>query len=299
MALPALGGERIFVEITDSSHAHGGEGWGIGHCLWSPSQGRDGRDSYSSMREPGVGDLVLHFYRTQWPDGIRERRVLGFSRVSAAVRMVHQEPPRPGPWAGMAPYYRIDITDFQALAAPVPVDLLVQEYGEEIRGEVETHGPRWYPFARYGESVRVTQGQYLAEATRMLYSLIRGASGVHDMPGTNEDEARARHRSYMEERRLASEKEYFARNPALRRDAIDHYGTRCAACGFDFGEAYGELGTGYAEVHHIRPFAELRDAVEARVTTLQDVVVLCANCHRMIHRRRPALRVEDLQELTR
>jgi predicted HNH restriction endonuclease len=51
-------------------------------------------------------------------------------------------------------------------------------------------------------------------------------------------------------------------------------------CGFDFERAYGELGRGYAHVHHKRPLSE-RDGDE--VTRLEDLAVVCANCHAMIH----------------
>lgn len=51
-------------------------------------------------------------------------------------------------------------------------------------------------------------------------------------------------------------------------------------CGFDFEAVYGELGAGFAEVHHLRPLAEMDEPIE---TTLSDLAVVCANCHRMIH----------------
>lgn len=52
-------------------------------------------------------------------------------------------------------------------------------------------------------------------------------------------------------------------------------------CGFDFETTYGELGNGFAEVHHLRPLGELGRPVS---TTLRDLAVVCANCHRMVHR---------------
>jgi 5-methylcytosine-specific restriction protein A len=68
----------------------------------------------------------------------------------------------------------------------------------------------------------------------------------------------------------------------------------CAACGFDFSKVYGPLGDGYIECHHTMPLSEL---VERRATRLQDVVLLCSNCHRMVHRRRPWLGVSELTGL--
>ena len=51
-------------------------------------------------------------------------------------------------------------------------------------------------------------------------------------------------------------------------------------CGFDFGERYGSLGAGYAQVHHLRPLASVESEV---TTTLNDLAVVCANCHAMLH----------------
>ncbi len=52
-------------------------------------------------------------------------------------------------------------------------------------------------------------------------------------------------------------------------------------CAFDFEAMYGEIGRGFGEVHHLLPLSE---PIHARETRLQDLVVVCANCHRMIHR---------------
>jgi hypothetical protein len=52
-------------------------------------------------------------------------------------------------------------------------------------------------------------------------------------------------------------------------------------CGFDFWEVYGSLGRHYAQVHHLDP---LGTRVRASRTRLNDLVVVCANCHVMIHR---------------
>ena len=68
----------------------------------------------------------------------------------------------------------------------------------------------------------------------------------------------------------------------------------CEACGFDFLAFYGVLGSGFAECHHIVPLA---DAASSRVTRLSDLAIVCANCHRMLHRARPVLTVEALRNL--
>lgn len=82
-----------------------------------------------------------------------------------------------------------------------------------------------------------------------------------------------------------------ARERALRRAKIEAVVTatgalRCEVpgCGFDFGAAYGPLGAGYAQVHHVRPLAS-RDGPAP--TSLAELAVVCANCHVMLHHQVP------------
>ena len=70
----------------------------------------------------------------------------------------------------------------------------------------------------------------------------------------------------------------------------------CEACGFDFAEAYGRRGEDFIECHHTRPIAFL---APGDVTKLSDLVLLCANCHRMVHVRAPWLSLPELREVVR
>ena len=84
------------------------------------------------------------------------------------------------------------------------------------------------------------------------------------------------------------------RNRGLRASKIRAAGLRptCETCGFDFEEAYGERGRGFIECHHTVPLVELRPG---SLTSLDDLTLLCANCHRMIHVARPWLTVDELR----
>jgi 5-methylcytosine-specific restriction enzyme A len=66
----------------------------------------------------------------------------------------------------------------------------------------------------------------------------------------------------------------------------------CQVCTFDFNRTYGELGYGFAECHHIVPLSSL---TYAGVTSLADLAIVCANCHRMLHRSRAWLSVAELR----
>ena len=67
-----------------------------------------------------------------------------------------------------------------------------------------------------------------------------------------------------------------------RRKAIEIHGTTCKACGFNFQEYYGERGHCFIEIHHIVPLASLKTEIEVNPVT--DLIPLCSNCHRMIHK---------------
>ncbi|MDN5896921.1 MAG: HNH endonuclease, partial [Nocardioides sp.] len=69
----------------------------------------------------------------------------------------------------------------------------------------------------------------------------------------------------------------------------------CEVCAFDFGATYGALGEGYVEVHHRLPL----HASGPVKTRLEDLALLCSNCHRMIHRARPWLTPEGLGAVVR
>jgi putative restriction endonuclease len=51
---------KAWAEITSLEHGHAGQGWSLGHCLWSPTTAKDGSDRYSIMANPAAGDLVFH-----------------------------------------------------------------------------------------------------------------------------------------------------------------------------------------------------------------------------------------------
>jgi len=66
----------------------------------------------------------------------------------------------------------------------------------------------------------------------------------------------------------------------------------CEVCGMNFEAQYGEIGQGYIEAHHRKPMAEMQGETLSEV---EDIILLCSNCHRMIHRQTPPFTVEELK----
>jgi predicted HNH restriction endonuclease len=76
----------------------------------------------------------------------------------------------------------------------------------------------------------------------------------------------------------------FERKKANRLACLSVHGYKCAVCGFDFEENYGEIGKEFIEVHHIIPLSQIRK--EYIINPVKDLIPLCSNCHSMIHRKR-------------
>ena len=69
---------------------------------------------------------------------------------------------------------------------------------------------------------------------------------------------------------------------------------KCEACSFDFELKYGDRGKGFIESHHIKPLHTLTPGEKTR---LDDLALVCSNCHRILHAKRPWLTIEELRRI--
>lgn len=88
----------------------------------------------------------------------------------------------------------------------------------------------------------------------------------------------------------------YERSNKLRKYAIEHFQDNgiigCNACNFVFEKFYGkELGEGFIEIHHIKPVYQYEgeDVNKTISEALQNLVPLCSNCHKMVHRKRTVI----------
>ena len=70
----------------------------------------------------------------------------------------------------------------------------------------------------------------------------------------------------------------------------------CEVCNFDFEDVYGPRGNGFVECHHTKPVHTLRPG---DITRINELALVCANCHRMIHAQHPWLAMDELRNLMR
>jgi hypothetical protein len=94
------------------------------------------------------------------------------------------------------------------------------------------------------------------------------------------------HRSYERDSQISkkAKEKRFARTGKLE----------CDVCGMDFHRVYGEHGKGFIEAHHKIPVSKLDGTTRTRIS---DLALVCSNCHRMLHRGKTLLTVEELKNL--
>ncbi|MCB2301081.1 HNH endonuclease [Clostridium tagluense] len=107
-------------------------------------------------------------------------------------------------------------------------------------------------------------------------------------------------RGFLEGKRKLKQHIIIERNPNLIREAKRAFKEKynklfCEICEFDFSEKYGDLGINFIEGHHKKPISQL-DGKEIEMK-IDDIVMLCSNCHCMIHAKKDCITVEALREI--
>ena len=137
----------------------------------------------------------------------------------------------------------------------------------------------------------------LAEAAAFIRNNIQAHAEDADLSGPDEPEI-----AEAEEGKLATRvHRYRERDRGLvekaKSAAIQKFGRlSCAACAFDFSRRYGSAGDGVIDVHHTKPVHTMQPGDKTKVT---DLVLLCSNCHRIVHSKRRWLTVDEVKALLR
>ncbi len=148
----------------------------------------------------------------------------------------------------------------------------------------------WNTFLHDPERLNMV-AQAIRQAIEQQSDVLQNAGRRDSEEGDSDDKYEAiegrmltrQHRAYERNRKLVERKKQQVQRRLGKLS--------CEACKFDFAESYGDRGVGFIECHHIRPVSELTGGGK---TTPDDLVLLCANCHRMVHARRPWLSLAEL-----
>ncbi|MFW1773998.1 HNH endonuclease [Acinetobacter genomosp. 33YU] len=118
------------------------------------------------------------------------------------------------------------------------------------------------------------------------YCLVNDLPDIDDL-GVTEGSLKIR-RHLVRERNLSIIKQ-------KKQKILSDFGKlECEVCHFDFEKNYGEIGKEFCEVHHLIPLNQSDSIVK---TNLEDLAIVCSNCHRMLHKGQPLLEIHELKML--
>jgi 5-methylcytosine-specific restriction endonuclease McrA len=80
----------------------------------------------------------------------------------------------------------------------------------------------------------------------------------------------------------------------VRKKKAEAKSLDCEVCGFSFARVYGSDAKDYCEVHHKIP---LNEAEHVTQTRMEDLAILCANCHRVVHLKNPPYTFGEVQNM--
>ena len=86
----------------------------------------------------------------------------------------------------------------------------------------------------------------------------------------------------------------YERDRTARDKCLQYHGTSCAVCAQDMSEIYGPAAAGLIHVHHLKPLSEIKE--NYRVNSIVDLRPVCPNCHAVIHRGKPAYKIEEVKD---
>ncbi len=294
--------ERYWVEITDRPE--------LGENLLSPKLAQNDKEtpSYTLVSYVRLGDVVFHYWKGQG----KPPAIVGCSLVAASARDDTID------WQPHGTYgkgfsgsikrdaWLVPLESYQHLSNPVSLERAreLEPDLRAIRDSLEAQvGATYFPFAFSNKRpLRAAQGylQKLPAAVVDLVPELREAVAFLELgisPTSREqllgDEVDPS-ATYREGAVKQISVNAYERSGAARAACIAHYGTTCVVCGFDFGEVYGSIGSGFIHVHHLVDLALGGGPTE--IDGVRDLRPVCPNCHAMLHTSKPARSISWLQD---
>jgi 5-methylcytosine-specific restriction protein A len=131
-----------------------------------------------------------------------------------------------------------------------------------------------------------------------LYLMLTARGGVDSIDvGATGEQSNGQAATIVERRRYRLHRK-IERDSKAAKAAKKAHGHICQGCGFDFRAIYGDLGKDYIEAHHLTPLSQLPEDVPVQQDPKLDFAVLCANCHRMVHRKGAPTDIKQISEFT-
>lgn len=274
--------ERFWLESTDRSD--------IGADLRAPSVDESGRPNwrYSLFQAARPGDVVYHYHkpaaaivgRSMVTGPAQARSIVWGARGTFARSKGVLPHERPG--------YFVPLDGFEPLRDPLSLAALRAAKGTlgELVDQLKRQHPRrslYFPFEISARPVRLLQG-YAFKLPADFVAMFDLDPVVMD-GGAQFDAFQGDAGLAFPEGAVRSGMHHWReRRPELRTLLLasrrSSGSLRCDACGDGPKVADTDIAEAGFEVHHVVPLADVGE----RHTTTSDLALLCATCHRLLHR---------------
>ena len=235
----------------------------LGEFIENVSQ-QKGLDQWTGSSRFSVGDFVFFYFTTP-------------TKAIVAVGIVSSRPIAKG---GKVDWRSSDTRTF--FCDFKPVWLLENPVHMPTLAGKNTQVKAWWgtqPF-RHSQLIEPpVAGLLVAEASRLNPQLVSGLQ-THGVSVTVR-KTKGNGDLFTEGGTTEITKEVSRRDPRLRIAAIAKYGYVCMVCEQALSDNYGDMARDYIEMHHLKALSKQKGPYHPMVS---DVIVVCPNCHRMLHR---------------
>jgi 5-methylcytosine-specific restriction protein A len=249
----------------------------------SPGQGNWAAVPWISVFDPAITTSATRGYYVVYLFHAHEPVVhLSLNQGTTAVREEFAGKAREV-LADRAEFMRKRVAEYGALLPAHIIDLgsTARLPGDYVAGHAL--GASYTLDALPSEAILRTDLQNAVRAYRAL-TFRGGIEGDVEPQAELEDEFKIPAQATVIETRKYAYHRKIERNRTAAKQAKKFHGTICQACDLEFEKRYGVMGKGFIEAHHLKPISTLEEGVAVTYDAAADFAVLCANCHRMIHR---------------
>jgi 5-methylcytosine-specific restriction protein A len=160
---------------------------------------------------------------------------------------------------------------------------ILTDYGQEALRKALNAVAQHIEYYEHSQSITMHKTRVVLKKFKMILDNFSGTYFPDEIPNPNE---------IFEGAKKQVTVNAYERNVKARQKCIEHYGSECSVCGFDFEGAYGERGKDFIHVHHLVQISSI--GKEYQVNPIEDLRPVCPNCHAMIHRN-PLFTIDQLK----
>lgn len=178
--------------------------------------------------------------------------------------------------------------------------LFIEHFGDEEKGKIASdrfNSTDIYPARKSHLTKLIAEGEFEDDSIKTKL-LDKVKSFGNTISKTDFDTTVDKIVTFKEKKkRIDNHTKYEGRLSNKDIQAIkQHLGYICMACGLNPAKEYGEDKKGIMEAHHKNPYSEINEG-EVREVKTDDFLILCPNCHKLIHKLDSPDDLEGLKEL--